>query len=352
MDYDDDIWNMLKNLKNDTSSADGSSDTPASIGFATASSSIDISKIDINSNSCGCGCSEVISEDHMQICKNCSAIVSKMIENTAEWRFYGNDDNRDGDPSRCGLPTNNLLPKSSIGSMIGCGYKDNIDIRRIRMFQMWNSMPYDERTLWNVFDKMTGNTINNGIPQKVIDDAKVLYKKASEKKISRGDNKEGLIASCIYHACLINKIPKSSKDIAAMFNISHVTLNKGNSRFQTLLQINVSSPEPMDFIAQYGNNLNMAIKDIEKCKELVRLIEDNDIMNDNSPTSSAAGILYYYATVKNLGYTKKTFAKACNVSEVTIIKCYKIINNHHQFIISHKSNLFEISEPMIVAPAP
>ena len=79
------------------------------------------------------------------------------------------------------------------------------------MFQMWNSMPYDERTLWNVFDKMTANSINNGIPQKVIDDAKNLYKQASEKKISRGDNKEGLIASCIYHACLINKIPKSSK---------------------------------------------------------------------------------------------------------------------------------------------
>jgi transcription initiation factor TFIIIB Brf1 subunit/transcription initiation factor TFIIB len=74
-------------------------------------------------------------------------------------------------------------------------------------------------------------------------------------------------------------------------------------------------------------------------------------MNDNSPTSSAAGILYYYATVKNLGYTKKTFAKACNVSEVTIIKCYKIINNHHQFIISHKSNLFEISEAAAIAAA-
>jgi len=136
---------------------------------------------------CSCGCDELIIEDNMHICKRCSSIVSKLIENTAEWRFYGNDDNRDGDPSRCGMPTNNLLPKSSIGSMIGCGYKDNIDIRRIRMFQMWNSMPYNERTLWNVFDKMTANTINNGIPQKVIDNAKVLYKKASEKKISRGE---------------------------------------------------------------------------------------------------------------------------------------------------------------------
>lgn len=289
---------------------------------------------------CSCGSEDIVIEENMQICKVCSCIVSKMIENTAEWRYYGNDDNRDGDPSRCGLPTNNLLPKSSIGSMIGTGYKDNIDIRRIRMFQMWNSMPYDERTLWNVFDKMTSNTLNNGIPQKVIDDAKVLYKTASEKKISRGDNKDGLIASCIYHACLLNKIPKSSKEIATMFNISHVTLNKGNSRFQTLLQINVSSPEPIDFISQYANNLNMPITDIENCKKLVTFIEENDIMNDNSPTSSAAGILYYYATTKNLGYTKKKFAKACNVSEVTIIKCYKIINTYNDYIIKHNQHLF------------
>jgi len=268
---------------------------------------------------CDCGCVEFLIEDNMHICKKCCSIISKVIENTAEWRYYGNDDNRDGDPSRCGMPTNNLLPKSSIGSMIGSGYKDNIDMRIIRKFQMWNSMPYDERTLWNVFDKMTANTINNGIPMKVIDDAKNLYKQASSLKISRGDNKEGLIASCIYHACLVNDIPKSSKDIADMFNISHVTLNKGNTRFQTLLQLNVSSPSPIDFISQYGNNLNMSINDINKCKELVKLIEENEIMNDNSPTSSAA---------------------ACKVSEVTIIKCYKLINAYHSFITTHKNNIF------------
>jgi len=312
---EEELWNLFDDIKKEEHIDNGINNT-------------DVIK-------CYCGCEEFITEDNMNICTKCSSIVSKVIESGAEWRFYGNDDNRDGDPSRCGMPTNNLLPKSSIGSMISCGYKDNIDIRRIRMFQMWNSMPYDERTLWNVFDKMTANTINNGIPQKVIDNAKVLYKKASEKKISRGDNKDGLIASCIYHSCLLNKVPKSSKDIAAMFNISHVTLNKGNSRFQTLLQINVSSPDPIDFISQYGNNLSMSISDINKCKELVKLIEDNEIMNDNSPTSSAAGILYYYSTIKNLGYTKKKFAKACNVSEVTIVKCYKIINNYNDFIIKN-----------------
>lgn len=320
---DDDMWNMFNVIKN-----------------TDASKPIENNNINTDIVKCNCGCSAIIAIDHLQICSECSAIVGKVIENTAEWRYYGNDDNRDGDPSRCGMPTNNLLPKSSMGSMIGGSYRDNIDIRRIRMFQMWNSMPYDERTLWNVFDKMTSTTINNGIPQKVIDDAKVLYKNASEKKISRGDNKEGLIASCIYHACLLNKIPKSSKEIAKMFNISHVTLNKGNSRFQTLLQINVSSPEPIDFISQYATNLNMTVKDIENCKNLVKFIEKNEIMNDNSPTSSAAGILYYYTMINDLGFSKKKFAKACNVSEVTIIKCYKIITNFHNFIMKNKDEIF------------
>jgi len=209
---DEDIWDLFDKVKKESEVLETK----------------DIKKDEKDDIKCACGSTNTFTEDNMQICKDCSNIVCKVIENTAEWRYYGNDDNRDSDPSRCGLPTNNLLPKSSIGSMIGGGYRDNIDIRRIRMFQMWNSMPYDERTLWNVFDKMTSNTINNGIPQKVIDDAKVLYKSASEKKISRGDNKEGLIASCIYHACLLNKIPKSSKEIASMFNISHVTLNKVN----------------------------------------------------------------------------------------------------------------------------
>ena len=40
---------------------------------------------------CSCGCEDFISEDNMNICSKCSSIVSKVIESTAEWRFYGND---------------------------------------------------------------------------------------------------------------------------------------------------------------------------------------------------------------------------------------------------------------------
>lgn len=311
-----DCWNLLAELKEE------------------------LNHIDTVESLCACGSNDIVVEDTMQICKLCCAVLGRVIDNTAEWRYYGADDNRDGDPSRCGLPTNSLLPKSSLGSMIGGCKRDNIDIKRIRMYQLWNSMPYDERTLWSVFEKLTSSTVNNGIPQKVIDDAKVLYKNAAEKKISRGDNKEGLIASCIYHSCLINHVPRSSKEIATMFNISPVVLNRGNSRFQTLLKINVSSSGPEDFISRFGSKLSMKMGDIDKCKKLVKFLEKHEILSDNSPTSAAAGILYYYSMSEDLGFTKKQFSQVCNVSEVTIVKNYKIISKYKIFIDKNKQVIY------------
>tara|TARA_B100001540_G_scaffold317650_1_gene351859 strand:+ start:2414 stop:3385 length:972 start_codon:yes stop_codon:yes gene_type:complete len=311
MSNDFDLWDLYDSIKND----------------------LDDSDIKKNKHKiCECDEPNIIEQDGMNICNKCNTIIDKYIDTGAEWRFYGSEDNKDSDPARCGMPTNHLLPKSSLGSVIGGGKKDNIDMKRIRMYQMWNAMPYDERTLWNIFDKLETLTSNHGISQKVVDDAKIFYKKTSEKKISRGDNKEGLIASCIYHSCLVNNVPRSSKEIANMFNISHVVLNKGNSRFQQLLQINVISSNPKDFISRFGSHLNMQKEDIDNCKKLIDFLEKNEIMNDNSPTSSAAGILYYYSQVNNLKYTKKQFSEVCSVSEVTIVKCYKNILKYKNYI--------------------
>jgi len=315
LNTDDDIWNIMSGLRDEMDLIENPERD--------------------NKPVCSCGSTEVVVDDCMQLCAKCSSIIGKVIDNTAEWRFYGSDTKSD-DPSRCGLPTNSLLPKSSLGSMIGGNKYSNNNIKIIRKYQMWNAMPYNERTLWNVFEKLTGISLTNGIPQKIIDDAKVLYKRASEKKISRGDNKEGLIASCIYHACLMNNLPRSSKEIAKMFDIDPVTLNKGNSRFQTLLQINVVSSSPSDFISRYCSILNMKMEDIENCRKLIKFLEDNEIMSDNSPTSSCAAVLYYYSNKKNLGYNKKQFAEVCNVSEVTVIKGFKLLEKFDKFIMKNE----------------
>lgn len=308
---DDDIWNILDHFRDDK---DVSGQSSASKGGDA------ICEV--------CNSTNVIVEDGQNICTNCCTIMGRVIDSGAEWRYYGAEDSRDEDPTRCGMPTNHLLPKSSLGSMIGGRRGESKDIRRIRMYQMWNSMPYWERSLYNVFEQLTANTVNYGIPSKVLDDAKVLYKKASEKKISRGENKEGLIASCIYFACLLNRVPRSPKEVSRMFNIDLNVLTKGNARFQSLLQINVESSEAEDFIARFGSKLNMNYEDVQKCKELAKRLEDLEIVSENSPTSVAAGTLYFYCMTKDIDYNKKQIADVCEVSEVTITKCYKRLSKY------------------------
>ena len=49
-------------------------------------------------------------------------------------------------------------------------------------------------------------SLNNGITQSIIEEAKVLYKNIAEAKISRGSNRKGIIAACIYKACKLKGV--------------------------------------------------------------------------------------------------------------------------------------------------
>jgi len=279
-----------------------------------------------------CGGKHMQVEEGQHVCSDCNVIQGRVIDNGAEYRFFGADDNRSDDPTRCGMPTNNLLPKSSLGSVVGGRWNDNKDHRRIRQFTMWNSMPYWERTLYNIFEKLSSKAVSNGISAKVLDDAKILYKTVSEMKISRADNKEGLVAACLYKACAINKCQRSVKEVARMFNISQPVLTRGNSRFQTLMQINVEAGGPEDFIGRFGTKLNMDYSDVQACKIMTRKVDEMEIVSENAPTSAAAGSLYFYIMMHQLDFTKKQVADVCEVSEVTITKCYKSLMQYKDLI--------------------
>ena len=55
-----------------------------------------------------CANSLFIGEDGFLTCSNicCGLIYKDNLDQTAEWRFYGADDNSHSDPTRCGMPIN------------------------------------------------------------------------------------------------------------------------------------------------------------------------------------------------------------------------------------------------------
>ena len=70
-----------------------------------------------------CSSDVVLTDDGFLTCKNpaCSILYKdESLDQTAEWRYYGADDNQNNDPTRCGMPVNPLLKESSYGCKVMC----------------------------------------------------------------------------------------------------------------------------------------------------------------------------------------------------------------------------------------
>ena len=270
----------------------------------------------------------IILDDGAYVCKDCNCMMYQQIDQGAEWRFYGNDDNKGSDPTRCGMPTNDLLPNSSLGSVIGFANKETYDMKLMRKYHMWNSMSYKERSLYNIFEGLSLTAINGGIPKSIVDEAKMLYKGISETRISRGDNRCALIASSIYISCKKNGVPRSTKEIAKIFNINLSAMTKGCKKFQEMMKLNMDSTQASDFINRFCSKLGLDNDKKTICRNVVQIAEDLSIVSENTPPSIAAGAIFLCSTHFKWGLNKKDISEACDISQVTISKCFKKMEPH------------------------
>ena len=135
--------------------------------------------------------------DGQLYCGDCGVMQNKRLSHEAEYRFYGTNDSRSANPERVGMPTNSLLPQSSIGSLIQQRSYDNPSIKRMVQYNSWNQMPYKERALYKICCSIKNKSTRGGLPTIIIERAKELYNIVKEVNISRGDNRDGLIAACV-----------------------------------------------------------------------------------------------------------------------------------------------------------
>lgn len=320
-----DVWSLFSTLRDDDATTSKHTATLPEIPFTTGSDGRQCSH---------CQSTDIILEEAIFICRSCGSITDRFIDMTAEWRYYGAEDSKSSDPTRCGLPVNHLLPESSLGSIISNSVKESYDMKLIRKYHMWNSMTYKERSLYNIFDNITVNATNSGISNSIIEEAKMFYKQVSENKISRGENRSGLIATSIYMSCKSNKVPRSTKEIAKIFNLKTKTMTKGCKKFQDLMQMNMDCTTPVDFIQRFCCKLGLDNEIRELCKSVVEKADQLCIVSENTPPSISAGTIYLCNIVCGLGISKKEMADACELSQVTLSKCYKKLHEHRSLLFS------------------
>ena len=275
------------------------------------------------------------------ICKKCNKTISNILD-SPEWRYYGSEDTKSSDPTRCGMPVNVLLPESSVGTVVSNQFSKDKGMYKVKEYQSWTSMTYKERSKYKVFIEIIEVCKKNSLPQVIINEAKSLYKIISDTKISRGNNRKGIIAACIYFACKTCNVSSSSKEIADMFNIKISILTKGCKNFQDILNMSenknrinkADSIIPTDFIDRFCNRLSLLDKDILNIKKIAKKIHSLNLISDIRPDSFASGCILLYCYNKNLNINKKQIANISKISEVTINKCFKKLENNKNDIFT------------------
>lgn len=347
-------WDIIKNINNDSFNTSASKPPIKIINSDSDSDSSDKqtqlkkqNKIHISYNCDKCDGILVQSEDGFLTCTNtqCGKIMDNMLEHGAEWKY---NEAGDIDHARSGMPINTLLEESSFGCIVS-SYSKKVtpELYKIKRLTEWLSMPYKEKTNYHVFEYIKNMGNNANLSKMLIDDALFYYKKLSNESIQRGINRDGLIASSIYISCKVNGFPRTPNEIAIMFKLDTANAIKGCKIGTTILnqidnekivedKTTFESISSIDFIQRFCSKLGLSDEIIKVVKFVCMIVEKNKIMNNNTPHSIASGVIYYVNLKLNLGLTKSQIKKISDVSEVTINKCCKKIEEFNNELIPHK----------------
>jgi len=295
-----------------------------------------------------CNSPLMIMEDGFPTCTGpgCGVIYKDTLDYSPEWRFYGSEDKNAKDPTRCGNPINPLLVESSFGCKVICNSKSSYEMKKIRKWTEWQSMPHREKSLYEEFQFITIMAQNAGIPRIFIDHAMINYKDISEQKMFRGMNRDGIKAASIYISCRLNGCPRTAHEIAEIFKLDKTSATNGCSMAVNILhniersiepskQTELCATLPSSFIERYCSKLNINGELTMLCKFVALKIEKNDVITDNIPHAISAGIIYLISQSCNLNISKNDIKIVSGVSEVTINKCFKKLDVISDTLIPH-----------------
>jgi transcription initiation factor TFIIIB Brf1 subunit/transcription initiation factor TFIIB len=273
---------------------------------------------------CACGGVKTFQYE-FPTCTTCGRVDNVFISDEAEW--IGGPDSED-DPSRVGIPSNSLLYSENWGMgtlIVGRACE------RMAKISLHSSMNHRDRALhhaYTQFDHICKGKLK--LNDVVIEQAKIVYKKFNEEKLTRGAVRFGVKANCVLYACKEHGVSRSLQEIAEAFNIPVKDISRTNEIFKSVTGEETGTTFSSDIISRLFNSINF-IPDTEKGRVRMKIIkaceesQNNPMLMGKTPKGVASAVIF--KTLCDLGYKaeREFVAKICEVSVPTLIKIEKII---------------------------
>ena len=283
-----------------------------------------------------------IVEDHSSgdlICTGCGLVLeARGIDETSEWRTFGNSDKETGaDPNRVGGPVNALLTGGGLGTVIGKADDGKAGIGAA-LSRAAARVDNPDRQLISAFRGITSICDSLGLDSSVKDRACELYKRIIDSKSIKGRNPQAVQAATVYIACRQEQKAKTFKEVCGATTSTNKTeigraykaivnvFDRG-----TLFKPEAHTIHAGQYIVPFCHNLGLS-HDLQKAaRQAIELVTDpmrsysNSPWYGKSPISIAAAVIYMLSLVGSPSdhCMPDRIALITGVAEVTLMASYR-----------------------------
>lgn len=306
--------------------------------------------VEIDLDTCPhCFNSDCLYSSDLVTCKECGYIVSRPFDNTAEYRYFSQDD-RGGDPTRVGAPQDPRLPEASLGTVILNGYGATKTMYRVRKYHSWNTVPYKERSFIQTCERLSLIGLNSGINQSIIEESKNLYITLQDIGGRQGLSRDALLSACLYTSLKQSGSPRKPKEIAEIFGLPSATFTKALKQMQEVMALarqkgllqqtttnkpSQSSTKAIEYIQLPLSRLHIPRNQLEHlhtlCKRIAEKAEEAGLSQENMPPSLAAGcVAFVIKRCDSLQIPLSKIAEASQISIATLQKCLRRLESYSE----------------------
>ena len=237
-----------------------------------------------------CSHQDIVCENGIVLCTNCGEEIDRPILHDKEWRYYGaGDSKRNSDPTR-------------------------VHARKI-----------EEKSIGKDVEHMH-------FSQSIITKANDLYMQCTKGQIYRGGSRKAVIFACIFHAYKLAQNHQTPDNLIHMFGLSRKSGLKG------LKIVNVNIPRDSEIhdtvitskhiINEIMDKFSTSTGQKNEVYELYDKIKNRSSkLNRARPQSVAAAVIYYWICQNNIDIKLSDFASSTQLSELTISKNTKEVEN-------------------------
>lgn len=266
-------------------------------------------------------------------CPNCGAVDSEYISDEPEWR--SGPDGEKADPCRVGCPENldHYSQAWNMGTLIGANGKWGI-AKRLMVRQLHCNVLHKDRSLYHAYKSM--DEIGKGVlnlPDVVMYNAKIKYKKFTENVLTRGAVRDGIKANSVFQACREHNCPRTVHEIAHAFNIPARDISRTFDMYQEQNpETKVHVITPADLVPRIFWGIKhipekeagrVRMKVVKACKSL----EDSVKLMGRTPKAVACAVIYVVLEKLKFPISKNDICTICEVSGPTLTKIESIVRS-------------------------